>query len=176
MALPRDPDGAPLYSGTCRGREMPVNEGGVAWRLDMEMALKTISEPLCYWREDETGSGQSVSVNPLQWGDVVLARKDIATSYHLSVVVDDALQGITHVVRGTDLEAATSIHVVLQFLLGLQTPVYRFHPLIEDERGVKLAKSRGSESLHDLRERGITSSDIRRNLGFWPCSAPAKNA
>ena len=102
----------------------------------------------------------------MRWGDVVLARKDTPTSYHLSVVVDDALQGISHVVRGRDLEAATDIHVVLQRLLGLPTPLYHFHPLLADETGQKLAKSRQSLGLADLRAQGVTPAEIRGQLGF----------
>ncbi|MBR3191259.1 glutamate--tRNA ligase family protein, partial [Bosea sp. (in: a-proteobacteria)] len=88
------------------------------------------------------------------------------TSYHLSVVVDDALQGVSHVVRGRDLEAATDIHVLLQRLLGLPTPRYHFHRLLSDETGQKLAKSRLSRSLADLRGDGATPEAIRRQLGF----------
>jgi glutamyl-Q tRNA(Asp) synthetase len=105
-------------------------------------------------------------VQPGRWGDVVLARKDVPTSYHLAVVVDDALQGVSHVVRGQDLEAATDIHVVLQRLLGLPTPLYHFHELLVDADGRKLAKSRFSESLAELRARGVTAAMIRQRLGF----------
>jgi glutamyl-Q tRNA(Asp) synthetase len=96
----------------------------------------------------------------------VLQRKDVPTSYHLSVVVDDAAQGITHVTRGRDLEAATDLHVLLQFLLGLPSPVYTFHRLLLDAEGRKLAKSKGSTSLRDLRAAGWTADDVRRELGF----------
>ena len=118
--------------------------------------------------DDERGAQPEVArpARPERWGDVVLARKDVPTSYHLSVVVDDALQGVTHVVRGRDLEAATDIHVVLQRLLGLATPAYHFHPLLIDDAGQKLAKSRLSESLADLRARGVTAEEIRAQLGF----------
>ena len=92
----------------------------------------------------------------------MLQRKDTPTSYHLSVVVDDAAQGITHVSRGRDLEAATDIHVLLQMLLGLPSPIYTFHRLILDDEGKKLAKSRGSTSLRDLRAAGWSAGDVRR--------------
>jgi glutamyl-Q tRNA(Asp) synthetase len=115
---------------------------------------------------DEAGVEHVVTADPARWGDVVLARRDVPTSYHLSVVVDDALQGVTHVVRGRDLEAATDVHVVLQRLLGLPTPRYHFHALLFDEGGDKLAKSRGSESLADLRARGVTPGEIKALLGF----------
>ena len=88
------------------------------------------------------------------------------TSYHLAVVVDDGLQGVTHIVRGRDLEAATDIHVVLQRLLGLPTPLYHFHRLLLDDDGRKLAKSRRSESLAELRADGVGPAEIRRRLGF----------
>ena len=88
------------------------------------------------------------------------------TSYHLSVVVDDAAQDISHVVRGADLAASTDLHVLLQALLGLESPAYHHHALILGPDGTKLAKSRGSESLGDLRARGVTPAEIRRRLGF----------
>jgi glutamyl-Q tRNA(Asp) synthetase len=121
---------------------------------------------LVYSVFDVDGRTSFVTADPARWGDVVLARKDTPTSYHLSVVIDDALQGVSHVVRGRDLDAATDIHVVLQRLLGLATPLYHFHPLLLDEGGDKLAKSRGSEGLADLRERGVSAGEIRTTLGF----------
>lgn len=167
---PRDPDGAALYPGICHGKRRDgAPEPGpwpVAWRLDMARAMAQIPAPLSFQLEREDGSAQMLPCHPGRWGDVVLARKDIATSYHLSVVVDDAIQGITHVVRGTELEAATDIHVLLQRLLGLPVPVYRFHRLVVDAAGRKLAKSRGSESLHDLRESGVSADQVRTRLGF----------
>jgi len=93
-------------------------------------------------------------------------RKEVPTSYHLAVVVDDAGQGITHVVRGADLEAATDLHVLLQRLLGLTTPRYHHHPLIRGERGLKLSKSLGSTALGDLRAEGVKPDEIRAALGF----------
>jgi glutamyl-Q tRNA(Asp) synthetase len=170
---PRDPDGALLYPGTCRGlstedmqRRRDAGEPHVL-RLAMDRALTTVpSESLSYRLFDESGEERDVAVNPARWGDVVLARKDVPTSYHLSVVVDDALQRVSHVVRGKDLEAATDIHVLLQRLLGLPTPRYHFHRLLSDETGQKLAKSRLSQSLADLRMQGATLGTIRRQLGF----------
>lgn len=169
---PLDPDGAPLYPGTCRElgdaemRERIASGAPYALRLDMARACALAGEDLGYRVLDEAGAERRVSARPERWGDVVLARKDAPTSYHLSVVVDDALQGVTHVVRGRDLEAATDIHIVLQRLLGLPTPAYHFHPLLLDEDGQKLAKSRLSESLADLRARGVTAGEIRAWLGF----------
>lgn len=169
---PADPDGAPLYPGTCRERD-PAEASSLAargephvLRLDMQRALAAAGGGLSYEVFDDAGVVSTVQVEPQRWGDVVLARKDMPTSYHLSVVIDDALQGVTHVVRGCDLEAATDIHVLLQRLLGLPTPLYRFHDLLADAEGRKLAKSRGSESLADLRTKGIMAEQIRRDLGF----------
>lgn len=169
----RDPDGAPLYPGTCRAlskadvqRRIEAGEPHML-RLAMDRALaRTADEALAYRLFDDNGEEREVAVDPARWGDVVLARKDVPTSYHLSVVIDDALQGVSHVVRGQDLEAATDIHVLLQRLLGLATPRYHFHRLLIDETGQKLAKSRFSQSLADLRAEGTTPAAIRQQLGF----------
>lgn len=167
---PTDPDGVPLYPGTCRARARSEGAGEIGrphvLRLHLERALAVAREDLAYDVFDASGGVTRVVAQPRRWGDVVLARKDVPTSYHLSVVVDDALQGVTHVVRGRDLEAATDIHVLLQRLLRLPTPFYLFHDLLADAEGRKLAKSRGSESLADLRARGVTAQQIRRDLGF----------
>ena len=114
----------------------------------------------------EDTSPAPVPVAPERWGDVVLARKETPTSYHLSVVVDDALQGVTHVVRGQDLRAATSVHRVLQALLGLPAPIYHHHRLVLDRDGRKLAKSNGATALRALRAKGVTPKDIRRMVGL----------
>jgi glutamyl-Q tRNA(Asp) synthetase len=102
----------------------------------------------------------------MQWGDVVLARKDTPASYHIAVVVDDALQGVTDVVRGRDLYFATSVHRLLQRLLDLPEPCYRHHDLVRDAAGEKLSKSRGSETLRSLREAGVSAQELRARLGF----------
>jgi glutamyl-Q tRNA(Asp) synthetase len=169
---PRDPDGAPLYPGTCRllpagevERRIAASEPH-AWRLTMA-ALQTLwPGPYSYCRFDRDGREERVAADPWRWGDAVIVRKDTPTSYHLSVVVDDALQGITHVVRGQDLEAATDLHILLQAVLGLPTPLYHHHGLVLDPEGDKLAKSRQSQSLAELRAAGATPRDIRRRLGF----------
>lgn len=171
-AWPVDPDGAPLYPGTCRvlGRAEAQARIGAGephvLRLDMKRALAMSGDHISYVVFDEAGHRRAVQARPERWGDVVLARRDVPTSYHLSVVIDDALQGVTHVVRGKDLEAATDIHALLQRLLGLPTPLYHFHDLLIDETGRKLAKSRQSESLADLRAQGSTAGVLRRRLGF----------
>lgn len=171
--LPRcDPDGALLYPGTCKAldpaeahRRIGAGEAH-AWRIDMPKAEGLAGGPLAYWRIDRNGSCERVEARPARWGDVVIVRKDAPTSYHLSVVVDDALQGISHVVRGKDLEAATDLHVLLQGLLGLPTPLYHHHDLIRDDTGDKLSKNRQSEALADLRARGVTAVEVRKRLGF----------
>ena len=169
---PRDPDGAPLYPGTCRALPMAAAAARMAagephaWRLDRGRALAAAPQRLAYTRFALDGAEDAVMAHPGRWGDAVVARKEIPTSYHLSVVHDDAAQGVTHVVRGRDLEAATDLHVLLQHLLGLPTPRYRHHPLIRDEAGGKLSKSLLSESLADLRARGVTAEEVRRGLGI----------
>ncbi|TGE00210.1 tRNA glutamyl-Q(34) synthetase GluQRS [Methylobacterium nonmethylotrophicum] len=160
----RDPDGAPLYPGTCRGR--PVPDAPYAWRLDMARALEACRGPFSYTAFVPGEPDAVRAADPARWGDAVLGRKDIPTSYHLAVVLDDAAQGITHVVRGQDLEAATDLHVLLQRLLGLPTPRYHHHGLIRDEAGEKLSKSLRSEALAALRERGVSAAEVRARLGF----------
>ncbi|MCA0422277.1 MAG: tRNA glutamyl-Q(34) synthetase GluQRS [Proteobacteria bacterium] len=162
---PRDPDGALIYSGRCRSwvrGPMPPLGLGVALRLDMARALEGVTLPLT-WHDADAGVQ---AADPARWGDVVLARKDTPTSYHLAVVLDDAFQGVTDVVRGKDLFAATEIHRLLQVLLGLPEPSYRHHPLITDADGHKLAKSRFSTPLRSLRAEGVMPEAIRASLGF----------
>lgn len=179
QAWPRDPDGAPRYPGTCRALSAADAVGrargeGVAWRLAIDCALTTVGPaPLEVGRFDAGGGGPAVEVDAACWGDAVVVRKEIPTSYHLSVVVDDALQGVTHVVRGRDLEAATGLHALLQRLLNLPGPRYHHHDLIRDEAGQKLAKSLASEPLAGLRARGVTPNAIRESLGFPPQPTPS---
>jgi glutamyl-Q tRNA(Asp) synthetase len=166
---PRDPDGAPLYPGTARAlspaerRRRMASGKPYALRLDMSAAIARAG-PLTW---DETGEGDlcgAVAAAPQMWGDVVLARKETPTSYHLSVVVDDARQGVTHVVRGQDLFWATSVHRLLQALLGLPTPGYHHHRLVLDADGQKLSKSTRATGLRSLREGGASPADIRRMI------------
>lgn len=151
-ALPTlDPDGVAHYGGTCRS--LPKAE-----------ALDRISAGAIHgWR---IGMGRVGTPAAAIWGDVVIAKKKVGSCYHIAVVTDDALQGVTHVVRGRDIEPATPIHLLLQELLGLPHPHYHHHKLIHDDEGRKLAKSRGSVSLADLRAAGATPRDIRKRLGF----------
>ncbi|WP_306025526.1 tRNA glutamyl-Q(34) synthetase GluQRS [Oceaniradius stylonematis] len=165
---PRDPDGAPLFPG--REHEGDEEEGGV-WRLDVAAALDHLgARDQLGWMEEGTGPAGETgwqAADPAVWGDFVLARRDTPTSYHLSVVVDDALQGVTHVVRGRDLFMATSAHVLLQDLLCLPRPVYHHHDLVMDDDGTrKLSKSRGDTALAALREAGMTPGDVRRMVGL----------
>lgn len=168
---PRDPDGAPLYPGKERSysqaQQQAIFGSGkpYAWRLDMAKAALATGKDL-YWTETGTGESKQILAEPFTWGDVILSRSDASSSYHLSVVVDDALQGISHVVRGLDLYHATSIHRLLQSLLGLPAPIYHHHRLILDAEGKKLSKSIQSISLDELRGNGLTPLDIRRLVGL----------
>ena len=167
---PRDPDGAPLYPGDDRDLDPGVAAERIAsgaphaFRLRMDAAAARAG-PLS-WVETGEGPAVTVAADPRAWGDVVLARKETPTSYHLAVVVDDAAQGVTHVVRGRDLFHATSVHVLLQRLLGLPAPVYHHHRLIMDDAGRKLSKSDRDTSLRSLREAGATPADIRALVGL----------
>src|SRR5262245_8678255 len=170
---PRDPDGAALYPGTAnalssaeRQRRIAAGEP-YALRLDMAAALKRAGA--LGWTETGAGlSGESgtVAAAPAAWGDVVLARKETPTSYHLSVVVDDALQGVSQVVRGRDLFWSTSVHRLLQVLLGLPAPTYHHHRLVLDADGRKLSKSTQATALRMLRQGGATPVDIRKMVGL----------
>lgn len=167
------PDG-PIYPGTCRSRRLTdaAEPGSAAVRLNMQAAMSAIDPPQ-YVAFEETGLGPDGETGPLAYadhvqtvGDVVLARRDIGTSYHLSVVIDDAAQSITHVVRGQDLFEATKIHVLLQRLLNLPTPTYHHHRLIRDETGKRLAKRDDARAIRKYREDGASPADIRRMVGL----------
>ncbi|MBR1121497.1 tRNA glutamyl-Q(34) synthetase GluQRS [Bradyrhizobium lablabi] len=170
---PRDPDGAPLYPGMAKSlsadeRQRLAKSGApFALRLDMASALARAGE-LSWVERGEGAAGETgrVAARPESWGDVILARKETPTSYHLSVVIDDALQGITDVVRGRDLYWSTSVHRLLQALLGIPEPVYRHHRLLLDDSGHKLSKSTRSTGLRELRADGVTPADIRRLVGL----------
>lgn len=168
---PRDPDGSPLYPDDDRRRSeanrYDLISKGVkhAWRLDVLKAMALVGKPLT-WQETGRGQSETIPADPAIWGDVILSRSDAPSSYHLSVVVDDALQGITHVVRGEDLYAATAIHRLLQELLGLAEPVYHHHRLILGKDGRKLSKSEGSTGIAALRDEGVLPAGIRRLVGL----------
>ncbi|SFQ41498.1 glutamyl-Q tRNA(Asp) synthetase [Roseivivax halotolerans] len=168
------PDGL-VYPGTCRPGELPtgVRPRETALRLDMRRAMQRIGPERLSFVEcggspgDETGEiGISPEALVSEIGDVVLARRDMGTSYHLSVVLDDAAQGVTDVVRGRDLFEATRIHVVLQRLLGLASPRYLHHRLIRDDTGKRLAKRDDARAIRTYRDSGLSPQDIRAKLGL----------
>ena len=169
---PRVPDGVPLYPG--RARKMPAererrHREGEPFALRLAADAAVAQAGVLTWTETGSGpQGQSGTIvaAPQMWGDVVLARKEIPTSYHLAVAVDDALQGVTDVVRGQDLFWSTGIHRLLQALLGLPEPDYHHHKLIVDAAGRKLSKSTLATSLRDLRASGTTPADVRRMVGL----------
>lgn len=172
-AWPRDPDGAPLYPGDAKTvspeeRRRRIEAGGrYAVRLDMTAAIARAGKVT--WMEmghGPDGECGPLRATPARWGDVVLARKETPTSYHLSVVVDDALQGVTQVVRGQDLFHASSVHGLLQTLLGLPTPAYHHHRLLLDADGKKLSKSTRATGLRELRSQGVTPAEIREMVGL----------
>jgi len=168
----RDPDGAPLYAGTCRAlspaeaRDRMARGDKAAFRLNMRLAVDAGPACLCWTEYGEGAVPSQPLAAPEVWGDVVLRGRDLAASYHLAVVVDDALQGVTDVVRGRDLLAATAVHRLLQALLGLPAPRYRHHRLVLDQGGVKLSKSRQSWSLAELRGTDLSPGEVRAALGF----------
>jgi glutamyl-Q tRNA(Asp) synthetase len=171
---PRDPDGAPLYPALdkalgLRERRRRMAEGApFAWRLDTAAATARAGATLTWseFSDADMTSMTEVDARPQDWGDVVLARRDVATSYHLAVVADDALQGVTRVVRGLDLLPATGIHRLLQRLLGFSAPAYFHHRLIVGPDGRKLSKSYRDTGLNALRLAGRTPDDVRRMIGF----------
>jgi len=171
---PRDPDGVPLYPAA--DKALPVSERKrriaenlpFAWRLDVEEAMARVSADLSWteFSDDTLGGTRRIEARPQDWGDVIVARRDIPTSYHLAVVVDDALQGISHVVRGQDLFLATGVQRLLQEVLGLPQPAYFHHPLILGPDGRKLSKSFGDTGLAALRQAGASPEDVRRLVGL----------
>ncbi|TCM48691.1 glutamyl-Q tRNA(Asp) synthetase [Rhizobium sp. PP-F2F-G48] len=180
---PRDPDGALLYPGPERSWGEGQRKDAVAaataagrpyaWRLDMAKACRAIGQPLT-WQEtgigQQQGSGDkrdtqsAIVAAPEAWGDVILSRPDAPSSYHLSVTVDDALQCVTHVVRGQDLFQATAVHRLLQTLLELPEPVYHHHRLVLGPDGRKLSKSHRDTALRALKDRGLSAADVRALL------------
>lgn len=178
-----DPDGAPIYPGLYRGlsKKEAARRAGrgepFALRLDMEKALalardRLAGRPLDFEEHGEEERPRRIEARPELWGDAVIVRKDVPTSYHLAVVVDDARQGVTLVTRGLDLFPATALHRLLQVLLGLPEPVYAHHRLVTDSSGRKLAKSARDTSLSALRAAGISSRDIVNAPGLAPARLP----
>ncbi len=147
-SAPQGEDG-PIYPGTCKGSMAPDDAKPFCWRLDMELAV-TRADRLVW-----SDHGSDVIAEPRGQGDIVISRKDAATSYHMAVTVDDADQGVTDVVRGRDLFEATHVHRLLQALLGLETPRYHHHALLSGTDGERLAKRRGAPALAELRAAGV---------------------
>lgn len=162
---PHGPDGA-LYPGTCRNRGEEERAGLIAsgqayaLRFNVEKAVRLVARDLSW---EDLGRGHQVA-KPALFGDIVLARKDTPASYHLAVVVDDALQGITRVTRGEDLFEATHLHRLLQELLQLPVPQWHHHRLIVDENGKRLAKRDNARSLRTLRDEGWTAEQVLEAL------------
>jgi len=170
---PRDPDGVPLYPGRARKMSRAERErrrrDGEPYALRLAIDAAAARAGVLTWTETGSGpQGQSglIAAAPQMWGDVVLARKEAPTSYHLAVAVDDALQGVTDVVRGQDLFWSTGIHRLLQALLSLPEPAYHHHRLVLDAEGRKLSKSSQAQSVRELRAAGATPADIRRMVGL----------
>jgi glutamyl-Q tRNA(Asp) synthetase len=170
---PRDPDGAPLYPGAAKllsdDQRTGLLQSGAPFALRLDMAAAHAMAGDLAWIERGEGPGGetgAVAARPEAWGDVILARRETPTSYHLSVVIDDALQGVTEVVRGQDLFWSTSVHRLLQALLGLPEPAYRHHRLVLDAAGQKLSKSTAATGLRELRAGGATAADVRRLVGL----------
>jgi glutamyl-Q tRNA(Asp) synthetase len=157
--LPPDEEAARLAGGAA-----------YAWRLSLAAARAALGgfERLRFTEEGRGPAGETgrIAADPTGEGDVVLGRKDVGVAYHLAVVLDDALQGISHVIRGQDLFAAAHVQVLLQALLGLPTPIYRHHPLLLGPDGKRLAKRNGAPALADLRQAGVTPQAVRERLGL----------
>lgn len=171
---PRAPDGAPLppplertMADSERRRRMAAGEP-FAWRLDVHAAIARVARSLDWieWDDPAMTGFKRIAAAPEQWGDVVVARKEVPTSYHLAVVTDDALQGVTHVVRGRDLYHATAMQRLLQELLGLPAPRYFHHRLVTDADGRKLSKSQRDTGISALRAYGITPDEVRGLLAL----------
>jgi len=174
-AAPHGPDG-PLYPGTCRRLPNEVKDARMAeghsyaLRLDIDKAVAMVWQKLVFVEQGAGPSGETgeQTARPALFGDVVLARKELPASYHLAVVVDDALQGVTLVTRGNDLFHATHVHRLLQACLGYATPGYAHHRLILDTSGKKFSKRDRSVTLDHLRRDGKSADSIRASLGFEP--------
>ncbi len=175
-AWPRDPDGGYVYPNLYKQlsnwerHALMWENRDYAWRLNID-ALQNLAEkknggPIFFTESEALSPMASTEtrVDARPYGDIIIARKDIPTSYHLSVVLDDAHQKVTHVVRGQDLRAATHIHRLLQIALDLPAPVYTHHPLLRAVEGRRLSKTAGDSSFRALELAGVTAQDIRRHL------------
>ncbi|MCI0600037.1 MAG: tRNA glutamyl-Q(34) synthetase GluQRS [Beijerinckiaceae bacterium] len=170
IGWPQDPDGSPLYPGICKllpreERQRRILAGTpAALRIDMQAALTKVNRKLTWYEIGPSYRLREVVAEPALWGDAILSRKDIQASYHIAAVVDDALQGVTDVVRGEDLFMATSLHCLLQNLLELPAPAYRHHLLLRDASGRKLSKSLRAKPIRALRQEAVSSAEIREWL------------
>ena len=174
VSAPHAEDVQIAYPGTCRNRPMDeqrhrMQDESFAWRLNVDRALEAVGRGLSW--QDDSGLRHAHMINH----DIVIGRKDIGYSYHLAVVVDDAAQGITHIIRGDDLKGSTDIHRLLQLLLELPEPVYIHHALLYDVNGERLAKRHGSTTLQGLRQMGVEARLLREFLTepgrqCWPFS------
>lgn len=172
-----DPDGSPIYPGLHKhlakeevALRLSRNEP-FALRLHMDRALDALqgitgARKITFTELDDEGNPQRIEMNPADWGDAVIVRKDVPASYHLAVTIDDGRQGVTHVTRGRDLFPATSLQRLLQVILGLPEPIYHHHRLITDAEGRKLSKSAGDTSLRALRSAGADALQIRQRVGL----------
>ncbi len=170
-AAPASGPGGPLYPGTCRNLPRPQRmPDDMHLRLDMAAALDRLGGRSLSFTETGPVHAGETTVTATRYrqeiGDIILARRDCGTSYHLAVTLDDAAQQITHVVRGVDLFPSTAIHILLQAILGLSTPIFYHHRLIRDEQGRRLAKRDHARALSRYREDGATPEDIRRMAGL----------
>lgn len=184
-AAPHGPE--PVYPGTCRAlsaekraRRVAAGEAH-AWRIDMARAVALAGTPRWtaqVWPPGEEQVHHTITAQPLLAGDVVLARKDAPASYHLSATIDDADMGVTHVLRGDDLIAATDIHALLQALLDLPSPVYCHHPLLVGADGKRLAKRDGAIALAELRAAGVAPDRLAADLraGAFPVGISLSHA
>ena len=171
---PRDPDGVPLYPSA--DKALPVRErkrriaenAPFAWRLDVGAAMARVGKDLSWaeFTDESLVATRAIEARPRDWGDVIVARRDVPTSYHLAVIMDDALQGVSHVVRGQDLFSATGVQRLLQEILGLPQPAYLHHRLILGPDGRKLSKSFSDTGLAALRDAGASADDVRRIVGL----------
>ncbi|MEX0644196.1 MAG: tRNA glutamyl-Q(34) synthetase GluQRS [Parvularculaceae bacterium] len=168
---PQGPEG-PQYVGAPPAREEEerriASGEPFAWRVSMERAREALGADFSRltFREEIFGGARDVKATPQIFGDLIVARKDAGTSYHLASVSDDALQGVTHVIRGEDLFTATHAHRLLQALLGLPAPTYRHHRLITDDAGKKFSKRDQAATLRALRDSGVTRADVLARVGF----------
>jgi len=175
VSAPHAEDVQVAYPGTCRNRSIGeqvkrMQDEPFAWRLSVERALEAVGSDLSW--QDASGLRHGHAIDH----DIIIGRKDIGFSYHLAVVVDDAAQGITHIIRGDDLRGSSDIHRLLQLLLGLSEPVYMHHGLLHDMNGNRLAKRHGSTTLHGLRQMGVEAQLLREFLTesgrqCWPFSS-----